>query len=153
MPEQKQEKMTHDEIRKMLEAITPGDWKPANMVDIETGKPFTPERFANLAKKTIEEGKVPEFSFIEAEKEDGPADICWTGNGPTSKRNAAFIAAAPDIVRQLLEEVERSCLQYHELLFQVEEKHPNESRHETAIRLIKTGQRGNGESARKQSNA
>jgi hypothetical protein len=32
-------------------------------------------------------------------------------------------------------------LLYHDLLYQVEQKHPNESRHETAKRLIQNAQR------------
>ena len=50
------------------------------------------------------EGRV-EFHFVHVEKDDGPADVCHTGNGPTSRANAEWIAevhnAWPGIARVL----------------------------------------------------
>jgi len=45
-------------------------------------------------------------------------------------------------VKGLKTEVARLREDYHELIFQVENKYPNETRHETAKRLIREAQRG-----------
>ena len=60
--------------------------------------------------------------------------------------NARLIAAAPALARDNIAKdaiieaqsatIERLETQYHELLYAVEKKHPNETRHETALRYI-----------------
>jgi hypothetical protein len=48
----------------------------------------------------------PEFFAVLCEKPDGRADVCHTGNGPTSEANAAYIAAACNSVPSLIQRLQ-----------------------------------------------
>jgi len=46
-----------------------------------------------------------DFYAVLCEKDDGTADVCHTGNGPTSAANAEFIANAPAQITNLSAEI------------------------------------------------
>ena len=49
----------------------------------------------------------PDYWIVLCDKPDGPADVCHSGNGPTSRANADFIAHARTDVPALVAEVRR----------------------------------------------
>lgn len=89
---------------------TPGPWTACRMVHQQTGEDMTPEQVGEyVANSVIKSAAVSgsmAFLFVSCEKEDGPADVCHVGNGPTSPANAKLIAAAPDLLAALKELME-----------------------------------------------
>jgi hypothetical protein len=80
--------MTHDEIKRLLEGITPDEWW---IGDTELG-----EDYCRSVGPEHEYNKKPYTQQGEVEEAQRKADC-----------DAAFMQAAPSIVRQLLEEVEK----------------------------------------------
>ena len=80
--------------------FTPGPWIAFRMVD-EDGNLLTPEAVGEYMKNStivgLEETGRLDFYGVSCTKHGGDADVCFTGNGPTSAFNAALIAAAPDL--------------------------------------------------------
>lgn len=76
---------------------TPGPWECAQFVAPNTGEPLGLEGAKKYVAECIDKGG-PQFFGVVCEKPDGPADVCHTGNGPTSAANARLIAAAPDLL-------------------------------------------------------
>ncbi len=50
-----------------------------------------------------------------------------------------------DIIKTLLDDFDEKSKKYYELLYAVESKYENETRHETALRYIKSVERGRDE--------
>jgi hypothetical protein len=75
---------------------TPGPWTAARLVE-EDGEPTRGDAAKKYAADCIDKGG-ENFFIVWCEKPDGPADVCHTGNGPTSAENARLIAAAPDLL-------------------------------------------------------
>lgn len=66
------------------------------------------EAFKEYTARCIDQGgEDAPFYLVLMQKPDGPADVCHTGNGPTSARNARAIAALP----LLLDVVHSLCVQ------------------------------------------
>lgn len=88
-----------------MSAHSPAPWTAYRMVHEETGEPMTPEQIGeyvcNSVKKSAVESGTTDFLIVKVEKEDGNADVCHVGNGPTSPANARLIAAAPDLLAAL----------------------------------------------------
>lgn len=82
--------MSHDDIKKLLEGITQGEWE------------VKPTDFAEVTVKNSEPEGLHNGHFVATASTSGLKHTIGEMN-----RNAIFIAAAPSIVRQLLEEVER----------------------------------------------
>jgi hypothetical protein len=84
---------------------TPGPWNPHVMTHVDRGDLLTPEELGEYVKnsviKSALESDTTEFVFVSADKQDGPADICHVGNGPTRAANARLIAAAPELLAAL----------------------------------------------------
>jgi hypothetical protein len=80
-----------------MSAHTPGPWTWGRLVD-DTGEPLRGEPLEAYVLGTIERSGGADFFAVLCEKPDGPADVCHTGNGPTSAENARLIAAAPDLL-------------------------------------------------------
>jgi len=95
-----------DELTKLEKAATPGPWTGARMVHADRCDALTHdelvEYFARTLTKSAAESGTSDFFFTRCEKADGPADVCHTGNGPTSWPNAALIAAARNALPWLL---------------------------------------------------
>ncbi len=87
-------------VKEEAERATPRPWTHCVMANVET-----PEKLLAYLKTCIENGK-GEFYFVSATKADGDADVCHSGNGPTSKENNAFIASARTNVPRLVRWVE-----------------------------------------------
>lgn len=92
---------THEQIKKMLEGITQGEWRAEKIIH-KTAATWDTEAWEVVSEK------VDTIDFI--------AD-CGKTQSKEHHSNATFIAAAPAIVRQLLEEVEKhkletSCVYY-----------------------------------------
>lgn len=100
-----------DEIEARLAKATPQQWTAYRMVHADTGLPFTAEEHGeymrNSVIKSAGESGSTDFYFVRVEKPDGPADVCLTGNGPTSAANADLIAHAPTDLALLIECVEK----------------------------------------------
>jgi hypothetical protein len=70
----------------------------------EDGLPTRGEAAKKYVADCIDKGAADaDFFVVWCEKPDGPADVCHTGNGPTSGANARLIAAAPDLLTALRE--------------------------------------------------
>jgi hypothetical protein len=83
----------HDALKR-CEKASKGPWEHALMVK-EGGEPWnSAEEIAEYVCNCIKSGKSLDFYFVSAEKEDGRADVCHVGNGPTSPENCHFIAKA-----------------------------------------------------------
>lgn len=96
------------QIRERCEKATAGEWKAYRFVD-DDGQPLRGDAAKKYVADCIDKGG-DDFYGVVCEKVDGPADVCHTGNGPTSDHNAAFLAhARTDLPRLLdaLEEKER----------------------------------------------
>ena len=90
----------------ICEAATPGKWFSYRMTDENTGEPITHERYLEYMTNSLKLGGKDLF-FVYVEKSDGGADVCHSGNGPTSMQNAHFIAHFdPTKVKALLESIE-----------------------------------------------
>jgi hypothetical protein len=89
--------------RKVLDAATPGNWRDVVMRDV-----LTFDDIKDYLNKTVRAGKKGAFLFVLGEKDDGPTDICHTGNGPDSKENAAAIVQAHNDMPALLACLERA---------------------------------------------
>lgn len=76
-----------DRIEALAKAASPGNWEHCVMANVET-----PEKLLTYLQGCIAKSGGKEFYFVSVEKSDGNADVCHTGNGPTSKENNAFIA-------------------------------------------------------------
>lgn len=71
-------------------------------------------------------------------------------NDPASRLHGMNFTGEITALRQAAaqaRELETVKAQYHELLFHVGTKHPNESRHETALRYIRQAEQSHGEAA------
>ena len=82
--------MKRNEMRKQLKAaatIPPWEW--GNLAGLDSH-----EAMIDYVSKTIRVGHSERFYGVVAIDKIGPADVCHTGNGPTSAANAAFITAA-----------------------------------------------------------
>lgn len=84
-----------EEIRKLLGAITPGQWRHRKL-------PIDPA------------------GFVEAPGKPYGVEILGDERYPTKEADAEFIAAAPDIVREILAKLEEKELGYAALKVQVE---------------------------------
>jgi hypothetical protein len=81
------------------QAHTQGPWTWGRLVDVDTGEPLRGDSVKRYISGCIDRGDPDDFFFLVlCEKPDGPADVCHTGNGPTSRANARLIAAAPDLL-------------------------------------------------------
>lgn len=77
---------------------TPGPWSAARMT--VHGSLPNREQLIEYITRTVDAGLAEgrtDFYFVWCTKEDGDADVCHTGNGPTSLANAHLIAAAPEM--------------------------------------------------------
>lgn len=99
--------MTHEEIKAMLAEITPGEW----VIEIANSDPemddYDPDYFEGKSYYDIVAHNM-EYSLDVKVCDTGPAvevDSSFIDE-PRSKADAAFIAAAPGIIRQLLAEIE-----------------------------------------------
>lgn len=63
---------------------------------------------ADVARKSVEvdPDRARELWGVFVERDGRSPFVCLTGNGPTSEAHAKFIAAAPESVRKLLDEIE-----------------------------------------------
>lgn len=85
---------------------TPRPWSAVRLIDRD-GSPLRAESAASYVAGCIRSGGDRDFFAVLATGEDGePVDVCHTGNGPTSRANAALIAAAPDMLAALVACVE-----------------------------------------------
>jgi hypothetical protein len=66
-------------------------------------------------------------------------DVAWHMLG--FNRSAADLEEVAAILRASEERINETSRLYHELLYNVSIKHPNESRHETALRYIRQAER------------
>lgn len=91
-----------DRARELLAGITPGKWERRIGPDDQTPAEF-------IAGIDGVDGE-PLHVVIAPSPEDRYASVvpAITGNGPTSRVNAEFIAAAPDLVRDLLAELDQA---------------------------------------------
>lgn len=87
------------EARAALDAITPGPWEPATAP--AHGSDETPAEYVAATLR-------PDSALLYVVCAPSPDPERWayvlpaiTGDGPTSRANAAFIAAAPDLVRRM----------------------------------------------------
>ena len=80
---------------------TPGPWV-ATRLQFDRPEPTEKARAIGYVTDCIEGGG-DEFFAVLCEKPDGTADVCHTGNGPTSEANARLIAAAPEMLEALKE--------------------------------------------------
>ncbi len=98
-------------IKRLINLITKKEEMKEMNNEIEFTKgPWTPcilnikkEVIGEYVQRCVDSSPDDRFFFVSVEKEDGPADICHVGNGPTSEKNAFLIAAAPDLYNALLE--------------------------------------------------
>lgn len=86
-------------LRALCDAATPGPWGNFRL------NRDTKESQAAYVAEAIERGTGP-FMMVLNSTED--ADVCHTGNGPTSDANARFIAAARTAVPALLSALEEA---------------------------------------------
>lgn len=87
----------------LLEGTAPLPWQAVRLIHADTQEPMTPEQVGEYVRNSVlVHPDSAEFYAVVCEKPDGSADVCHVGNGPTSPANAAFIAAAPQLVRDLL---------------------------------------------------
>ena len=109
--------MTHDEAlalareaKRIADAATEGPWFGGYMAQADSPAPLSPDEVGQYVAATIrlsaETSGHERFYFLRAQKPDGPADVCLTGNGPTSLENAAFTAHARTAVPALAAAVE-----------------------------------------------
>lgn len=82
----------------------PGPWTWGRLVDKDTGEPLQGEAINKYVLETVAKGSPDFFFVVICQKPDGEADVCHTGNGPTSAAHARLIAAAPDLLAALKEE-------------------------------------------------
>lgn len=90
-----------EQAEKLLDGITPGPWEQRIGPADETHSEYFDGTLIGSGEPlhlVIAPSTVDEFAYIV------PA---ITGDGPTSSRNAEFIAAAPTLVADLLAEVKR----------------------------------------------
>ncbi len=89
---------------------SPPPWREARMIHDETGEPLTREQMIEYVTNTVRVSGGDSFYFVYIEKDDGPADVCHTGNGPTSLANSALIASMrnnwPGLLARLRQERE-----------------------------------------------
>ena len=88
----------------LLEGITPGLWTHHTAPHPDSG-----ETHAEYLAGTLIGSGEPLHVVTAPSPEDRYAYIvpAVTGDGPTSARNAEFIAAAPSLIRELVAEIER----------------------------------------------
>ncbi|WP_041527386.1 hypothetical protein [Paracoccus aminophilus] len=92
-----------DNLRKLLDAATPGPWTGANMVHADRGDAMTPEEIGEYVCNSVRIGDPAHFLFVSGKHDDGgDADICHTGNGPRGPWNTALIALAPQLAAEVL---------------------------------------------------
>ena len=71
----------------------------------------TPEESKKYVAKAIDRGEPgAKFFLVLCQKPDGPADLCHTGNGPTSEANARRIAVLWSYADGLTNEEAAECL-------------------------------------------
>lgn len=88
-----------EKVRAMLDAATQGDWSFCRYA--ETDREWLKKELSNLLDN---EGAGEVCYFF------GTADdliVALTGNGPTSAQNAQLIAAAPTLLREACERIEK----------------------------------------------
>lgn len=98
--------LTIDEMRGIVEAATPGPWESFRMVD-DAGVPMTQDGLLEYLRESLTKGGI-DIHFVHCEKPDGPADVCITGNGPTSVANGRLIALARTAMPELLDALEEA---------------------------------------------
>ena len=93
-----------DEARALLEAATPGEWFVGYNPDGSD-----PVEYFRECYDRGEPGRIWLVCVPYQDKPPNEEALCTsiTGNGPTSEANARLIAAAPRLLRELLEERER----------------------------------------------
>jgi len=96
-----------ERIAELKKSITPGPWQCGAM-DMPLDK------IGEYVQGCVDVGPLNDFYFILCQKEDGPADVCHVGNGPTSEHNAALIALAPEMA-DLIEKQNRLLGLYRRL--------------------------------------
>lgn len=100
------------ELERYEAQATPGPWLPFTMAADDNGTRLTPEQIGDYVKnsviKSYAESGSDKFIFVSCEKEDGPADVCHVGNGPTSPQNAAFITALRNHALPVIKEQQAS---------------------------------------------
>lgn len=90
-----------ERAKALLDGVTPGPWEHRIGPDDETHSEYCTKTLINSGEPLhvlIAESPDPKFAYVV------PA---ITGDGPTSARNAEFIAAARTLVPELIAEVER----------------------------------------------
>ena len=103
-----------DDIRRDVEAGTPGPWTGHNMVHAE-GRSMTPEEIGEYVCNSVKIGIPDRFLFISAPHPDGDTvDVCHTGNGPRGTANTARIARVPELERIALAAEELAAAVDHE---------------------------------------
>lgn len=90
-----------------MSAHSPADWTWHRLVD-EAGEPVRGEALKRYIAECVDAGVADaDFYFVSCPHPDGgSADVCHTGNGPTSATNARLIAAAPDLLAALRDAVQ-----------------------------------------------
>lgn len=95
-----------EDLREMLQAMSPGAWEAVQLAHHETGEPLTRETAADYVRESLSKSPIEAFYAVLCEKEDGRFDVAHAGNGPTSWVNACGIAILRNIALALLAELE-----------------------------------------------
>ena len=94
---------TTEQLKDLLDKVTPGGWTGHNMVHSETGKQMTPEEIGEYVCRSVGMGDHSRFLFVSGKHDDGDdCDICLTGNGPRGPFNTALIALAPTLAAEVV---------------------------------------------------
>ena len=88
-----------DELRRMLAAATPGPWERTEYYENTIEEHAS--TYARMLAPGIMDGPNRQWPAVDHVAGDGKT-ICIAGNGPTSRRNAALIAAAVNALPALL---------------------------------------------------
>lgn len=93
--------MNLDKLRELAEAATPGPWH-----SLTYGNGSTAQVAGELARYTYATARNAGVPMTDLSRVDGPEGrrtVAFTGNGPNSPDNAAYIAAAsPEVVAALV---------------------------------------------------
>lgn len=96
------------EIRDLIAAATKGEWTFSRYINADGSEPKTREEFAAILAQSVQksEGNNENLYGVGAKDDKGDLVVCYTGNGPTSFANAAFLSASKEIVAYLLSELD-----------------------------------------------
>jgi len=95
-------------ILRLTEEASPAPWTSARLAHAYTGESLTAGEFGEYMSHSHRVSQLKDAYFVYVELDDGPADVCHTGNGPRSAWNAALIAAMRNDLPGILVRLERA---------------------------------------------